>query len=318
MEKNMKDPNLIIVGGPPAGGPPSKVHEERFSVITIGTGNPMPNPNRASASTVVQYNGKYYVVDTGDGVSRNFTKYKMAFSDINAVLISHLHLDHTSDYSEIVVNRWMTTGKEMTLIGPPRTGSLHTSLLDIFADDLVYRMYREASSRGISEIGMFKGITIKELTGKNTFELDGIKFSTADLVHTQYNLGYRFEANGKSIVVSGDTDYSTNLVELAKGVDILVLDVSTNMAQKSSDVVFEDPNIKKPEPKYEFSGNFNVNPHMDVEKGAKTAVEANPKKVVLTHFGPAPIELDKIISIFRKAGYDGEIIEAFDGLEINP
>ena len=39
-----------------------------------------------------------------------------------------------------------------------------------------------------------------------------------------YNLGYKFEAEGCSVVVSGDTSYDEDLVALAKGVDILVLD----------------------------------------------------------------------------------------------
>ena len=85
-----------------------------------------------------------------------------------------------------------------------------------------------------AQIGMFSGVTVKEIYGPKTFTYDGLKIKTAVMADTMFNLAYRFEADGKlSIVISGDTAYDPDLVELAKGVDILVLDCDAFVAGDS-------------------------------------------------------------------------------------
>ncbi|MCP4136504.1 MAG: MBL fold metallo-hydrolase [bacterium] len=303
----------------PVGPPPSYSHEQEFSVITIGTGNPIPNKNRASACTMVQYKGKYYLVDTGNGSNNSMAINGYAFSDIKAIFFSHLHADHTTDYIDIMINRWMTGGKELEVIGPPRSGDYHKFMLSFFADDLIYRKFR-GNKTGVSDIGMFSGVNIKELTGKNEFELDGMIINTSKMIHTQYNLAYRFDVDGKSIVISGDTSYNDDLVILSKNADILVIDTSTMPVAETGaeENVFTDEAIVKPVPVYDYSGDFNVAPHMGIEDVAKTAAGANVKKVVITHLAAKPLNMDRIREQFSAAGFIGEVIEARDGLEINP
>ncbi len=303
----------------PVGPPPSYSHEQEFSAITIGTGNPIPNENRASASTMIQYKGKYYLVDTGNGSNNSMALNGYAFSDIRAIFFSHLHADHTTDYIDIMINRWMTGGKDLEVVGPPRSGDYHKFLLSFFADDLIYRKFR-GNKTGVSDTGMFSGVNIKEITGKNEFELDGMIINTSKMIHTQYNLAYRFDVDGKSIVISGDTSYNDNLVTLSKDVDILVIDTSTMAVAEAGaeENVFIYETIVKPEPIYKYSGDFNVAPHMGIEDVAKTAAGANVKKVVITHLAAKSLNMDRIRQQFRTAGFAGEVIEAQDGLEINP
>lgn len=300
--------------------PKNYVHKQNFSVVTVGTGNPIPDRNRASSCTMIQYNNKYYLLDTGNGTNDVMATNGFAFSNINAILYTHLHADHTTDFVDIMINRWMTGGKELQIMGPPRCGGYYNFMLDFFADDLTYRQYR-GIKRGVTELGMFKGVDVTEYTGTNTFNLDGMKVSTEALTHTMYNLGYRFEAEGKSIVVSGDTSFDPNLIKLAKDADVLVIDaniVASTAKKGTEEQAFTDDAIDKPKPKYEFAGNFDVAPHMGMDEVAKTAVEANVKTVVLTHLSPAPFNLDKALAFFKEAGFKGQVLEAKDGLEINP
>jgi hypothetical protein len=53
---------------------PAYPHEKAFSIVTLGTGSPELNPRRASACTLIQYRGAYYVVDTGNGSSLSFIR----------------------------------------------------------------------------------------------------------------------------------------------------------------------------------------------------------------------------------------------------
>jgi ribonuclease BN (tRNA processing enzyme) len=311
----------------PKGGPPpmpkSFDHKQPFSVITMGTNCPALSEKRASTCTVVQFNGKYYVLDTGNGAALNFGKGGYALSDIEAIMFTHLHLDHTSDYMEVLVNRWMTGAKELDLIGPPRTAEMHKVMTEFYADDLLYRMLR-GRARGVDESGMFKDVNAKDLTGANTFELDGMKVTTAELTHTMYNLGYRFDVNGQSIVVSGDTSFDEDLITLAKDADILVMDSGSLMpkmamkdAETSETDVFEDGS-KKPKPRYKFSGNFDVQPHVDLTDIITIVTKANVKKLVLSHFPPFAIDEKQVVKWIREGGYKGEVIFGYDTLEINP
>lgn len=298
-------------------------HKQKFSVITVGTGNPIPDQNRASACTMIQYNGKYYLLDTGNGTNDVMAFNNYAFKDINAIMFTHLHADHTTDFVDVMINRWMTGGKEMQIMGPPRSGGYYNFMIDFFADDLTYRQFR-GIKRGITEVGMFKGVDVTELTGDNSFQLDGMTVNTAALTHTMYNLGYRFEADGKVIVVSGDTSFDPNLIKLAKNADVLVIDTGSTHSRvqrpkpgAEEGEAFTDKTIMKPKPKDKFAGNFDVAPHMSLEENAKIAVEANVKKVVLTHLSPDTFKMEDVMPYFRKAGFKGEVIEGKDGLEIN-
>ena len=115
--------------GPPPPLPPYP-HETEFSVITVGTGNPQPSLERASACSMLQYRGKYYVVDMGNGAQNSMlrgAKGTFAFRDIAALCFTHFHQDHTNDYFDIVTNRWLTGGKEVTRGRTPRGARRSTS-----------------------------------------------------------------------------------------------------------------------------------------------------------------------------------------------
>ena len=211
--------------GPPPMIPPYP-HETDFSVITVGTGNPMPSLERASPSTMIQYRGKYFLVDMGNGTQHGLLKGEkgtFAARDIAALCFTHFHQDHTNDFFDIMTTRWLARGGELTIAGPPGARALHEFLITFFKDDLAYRWLHQFE-RGLTGAGMFTDVDVKELTGSASFSVAGVEVSTAELTHTMYDLGYRFEAAGKSVVVSGDTTYDERLVGLAKDADVLIMD----------------------------------------------------------------------------------------------
>lgn len=304
--------------GPPPPIPPYP-HETEFSVITVGTGNPQPSLERAGASTMLQYRGKYYLVDMGNGAQNSLLrgeKGTFAYRDIVAVCFTHFHQDHTNDYFDVMTNRWLTGGKEVTVVGPPGARALHEFLVTFFKDDLAYRWLREVR-RGLTGAGMFTGVTIEELTGANSFRLVDLEVTTAELTHTMYNLGFRFEGSGGSVVVSGDTAYDERLVSLAKEADVLVMDGDERFAgDEGYEMAPAEVLDEKYRPGGTHGGDFEVRPHATMPEIAQMAAAAHVKHLVLTHLRAGPVDEQSVRTTLRAGGYAGKVTFAVDGLEI--
>jgi ribonuclease Z len=304
--------------GPPPPIPPYP-HETEFSVITVGTGNPQPNLERASACTMLQFKGAYYIVDMGNGAQNSMlrgAKGTFPFRDIAALCFTHFHQDHTNDYFDIMTNRWLTGGKEVTLVGPPGVAALHEFFTTFFKDDLCYRLLRELP-RGLSGTGMFEGVTLKEITGAQRFRLGGLEVTTAKLTHTMYNLGYRFEGSGKSVVVSGDTSFDERLVDLAAGADVLVIDGDERWGgapeHKMAPLEMLEPRYR---PEGRYGGDFTVRPHATLDEIAAMAAAAGAKHLVVTHLRGGKVDEETVRAVLRNGGYRGRVTVGVDGLEI--
>jgi ribonuclease BN (tRNA processing enzyme) len=331
----------MVTKGPPTGsrpGPPplapSYRHAQSFSVITVGTGSPDLSEARMSACTMIQYNGKYYTVDTGTGCIFSFRKAapdangatEFAVRDIRAMFFSHLHQDHTTCYFDVATLRWMTGGKDMLLGGPPNTGRMHEFLTSFWKDDLTYRLLRRASEQNLTAsaveaaaVGMFSGVTTKEMNAPESFEYDGMKISVAVMTHTMFDLAYKFEAEGKSIVISGDTAFDADLLDFAKGVDLLVLDCDAWTPGPSPQLLDPTKLPARFQPEGQYGGNFSVSPHMNFDDVVKVLVGAQPKVAVMTHFRPvSKPEPAALLAAAKEAGYRGTIELAEDGKEFFP
>jgi ribonuclease Z len=307
----------------PGHGPPPPIpaypHDTDFSVITVGTGNPQPNLERASACTMVQFQGKYIVVDMGNGAQNSLlkgAKGTFPFRDIAALCFTHFHQDHTNDYFDIMTNRWLTGGEEVVVAGPPGVAALHHFLVTFFKDDLCYRWLREVA-RGLSSTGMFIGVETKEITGAQQFELAGLTVTTAELTHTMYDLGYRFEGAGKSVVVSGDTSYDERLVALAKRADVLVMDGDERWpGDKGFKMAPVEALPEEYRPVGRYGGDFRVPPHATLPDVASMAAAAEVKHIVLTHFRAGRVDEESVRRELQEHGFGGRVTFGADGMEV--
>ncbi|MBP2650314.1 MAG: fold metallo-hydrolase [Firmicutes bacterium] len=309
--------------------PNIKASEQDFSVITVGSGAPGLLPSRAESMTAIQYKGNYFVVDCGARTTANLLADGISFNKISLLLFTHLHADHSTDFPDLLIYRASFGGKELSIVGPPNTTQLYEFFRQFYRDDILYRgmVYNEETS-----VGTLKGVKVRELTGSNQFTFEGVNIETAEMVHTMYDLAYKFSANGKTIVVSGDTTYNENLINLAKDVDVLVMEgiglsevttkaVSPN-AVNSNNYQQHKIDGETPKPLTKFAGNFTVESHAGFTELLEIAKKTNVKKLVLTHIHPK-VKVDdafiqEVQQRFKAAGYNGEVILATDGLEINP
>jgi ribonuclease BN (tRNA processing enzyme) len=277
-------------------------------VITLGTGSPAYHPERSGPSALVYYKGHYFLVDMGNGTQARLHEAGIPARDIDTILFTHLHLDHSEEFIPIAITAWLQGQDHLKIIGPPRTKAYHDFLIDFYHEDMAYRAWR--SGRSMEKI---QNVDIKELKGDDRFEDHGVSISTAEVAHTAFTLAYRFDADGKSIVISGDLSYSESLIHLSKDANVLVMDASGYIRKR-------DPGQGPPrrEPKRVRTGDKDwPKPHASLDEIAQMAEKAKAKKMVLTHYGPGEIDKEATAGVIQKI-YHGEIIFGRDLLETVP
>jgi ribonuclease Z len=279
-----------------------------MEVVLLGTGYPRPFPDRAGPATAVIVNDKFFVVDAGRAVVLRLSALKAPLPEVAAVLLTHLHSDHTSGLPDLFATSWAMGRKHpLQLYGPRGTQEMVDGLLKFYAYDIhVRRDLTEELEPDGARIDMH----IVE---------EGTVYKDADVTITAFKVdhrpvepafGYKFEAGGKMVVISGDTAPSDNLVKFAHGADILVHEVfmpgyffePDHASQGRGDPVAVARRLSR----Y----------HTNAEQVGKIAAAAKVKKLVFTHIIPSK-DGEKMRELASK-NFKGEIIVGSDLLHVAP
>jgi len=201
--------------------PRSEEKTSKTRLILLGTGGgPRPRKESSGSSQVVVANGTAYVVDCGDGVARQLVLAGLPLPTLRHVFITHQHSDHTADYGNLIWLAW-TAGlrSRVDTWGPPPLERMTKLFFEMNAVDLEARISTEG------RVELVPLVHVHELQKGGLFlEDENVKVTAALVDHPPMvpAFAYRFDAADRSIVISGDTKRSDNLVELARGADVLV------------------------------------------------------------------------------------------------
>ena len=272
-----------------------------LQVILLGTGYPRPDANHAAAATAIVAGNEWFVVDAGRGVTMRIAATDLTYDKLSAIFITHFHSDHIAGLPDLFDTSWQFGRKTrpFELYGPPGIARIAKAMLDFFRDDIHYR-------RDLLEKHPAAGATIKTHDVREGVVYDdGQVRVTAFLVDhrpVEPAFGYRFDSGGHSIVVSGDTRPTPNLVKFAKGADILVLEA-----------YLPEHFLKVDTP--EVAARL-MHYHTSAEEAGQIAAEAGVKTLVLTHLIPAGAA-----ETFRqRAGkaFKGKIVVGDDLIRVSP
>ncbi|MFA9273966.1 MAG: MBL fold metallo-hydrolase [Candidatus Aquirickettsiella gammari] len=277
-------------------------------LILLGTaGGPTPKKNRAAPAQIILIDGEAYVVDCGNGVAQQIVKAGIKLSAVRHVFLTHHHSDHNADYGNLMLLAWAADlDHRIDTYGPAPIKRMTQQFLALNAFDIKTRIQDEGRR------------PLKQWIYPHELKSDGlvmqnqqVKVTAAQVVHPPVtpSFAYRFEHQGKSIVISGDTSYSDSLVRLAQGADMLVHEI---MHTPSLDqLLATEPNATRLKEHLLAS-------HSTAEQVGRVATKAKVKKLVLSHFVPGgyPYLDDSVWLNAVRPYFDGEIIVGSDLIEI--
>jgi len=194
-----------------------------IEVTLLGTGSPPPVMDRFGPSTLVEAGGQKFLFDAGRGSLQRLTQMKVKYREVRGVFFTHLHSDHLVGFPDLWLTGWLNGRRDTPLQvwGPKGTERMMSYLEQAFDYDIKIRLYDDRPPPD--------GVVIiaKDINEEVVYEKDGVKIIAFEVDHKPIKpaFGYRIDYGGHSVVLSGDTGFSENLIRYAKGVDLLVHEV---------------------------------------------------------------------------------------------
>ncbi len=267
-----------------------------MQLITLGTGSPIPDPSRAGPATLVRAGGRDFLFDCGRGVLMRAAAAGTGPVAFTAVLLTHLHSDHTTDLNDIITMRWVGSlePNPLPLVGPVGTERLADRTLAMLSDDVGYRVAHH------DDLNWEPACSVTEVSDGVAYDDGTVRIIAAPTDHAPVHptVGYRIEAEGTAVVIAGDTVPCPGLDRLCAGADVYVQTV----VRKS---------LIEPIPFARLQDILDY--HSSVEDAAATAARAGVDTLVLTHLVPAPAPgSEPEWEAEARAGFDGTVVVAHD------
>ncbi|MEJ8819279.1 MBL fold metallo-hydrolase [Lacibacter sp. H407] len=273
---------------------------QTITVTLLGTGAPQPTIDRFGAATLVEAGGRYFLFDCGRGVTQRLWQKKIGAGKVNYLFLTHLHSDHIVGIPDLWLLGLMpgTFGNRkqaLEVYGPAGTNDMIQGLKLAYQWDIKTRVAEYPSADSGSNV---KANDVREgvVYDKNGVKITAFWVNHSDIIDSA--LGYRLDYMGRSVVISGDTRYSENLIQYSKGADLLIHEVIAIR----EDVAATQPLARKI-----------INFHTTPEDAGKIFALAKPKLAVYTHVAiptldpsKPPLTTDDIIARTRKY-YSGQL-----------
>ena len=273
-----------------------------MKVTLLGTGGPRPDPRRQGPAAVVQIGDECLLFDSGRGVVIQLVRAGVRLANVNPVFITHHHYDHLGDLGDLILSTWLQGRKQpLKIYGPAGILEVVDGLVNhVYAKDIAFR------TQGEPAVGGWKPVDPVEIGAGLVAETPRWRVTAREVVHGNgleippslnwVALGYRIEAEGKVLAISGDTIDCAGLDALASGADVLVQDCYL------ADAELTDAHAQL------------LARHVHTTSGVvgKIATRNKVGKLVLTHFREKSDALMRALEADVRRDYDGALVVGED------
>lgn len=225
-------------------------------IVVVGSGSIVPSPERFGSGLLIETGSLRIGVDPGPGYLEKLRRLRVSPKSLLACFITHFHLDHVADLLPLLMlwaydqdGKPSTSPGKLNLVGPAGLSQL------------VHTIAEETFPYLSRTMGCNRYTTTAELRNGGVWESKGLRAVAAEVEHFN-GLAYRFEAEHRSVVFSGDTTPDERLVKLAKGCDVLIHECS-------------------------FPEEVMLGKHTSEKQLAKLVETIRPRTIVATHLYPA-------------------------------
>jgi len=283
----------------------SIAQEHDIKLTFLGTGAPRPSPTRYGPSILLEAGETKILVDAGPGMRQRIFQaggFEL-LTDINTVLITHLHYDHTIELPNLWLTGWLFGRKtNMKVFGPEGTSEFMNHFEQAFDWDLRYRYLTNVHKEG-------SDLITEDIEPGVFYNQNGIKITAFDVAHLPLDpeteellglegatFGYRVDYKGRSVVFSGDTRSlpKSEIIEISKGVDVLIHETQIPYPGESKEAKL---------------ANVSMIVHSTPAQVAHVFSEARPRLGIYSHIIPPETTRDELLSM---TNYDGEMEVAED------
>jgi ribonuclease Z len=272
-----------------------------LQVLLLGTaGGPTFNAQRLGIGTLVLAGPEKLLFDAGRSITTGMSRMGIDPVDVTKVFITHLHSDHVISLPELYLFPWVSQGRSAPLQvwGPEGTRSMMENLQKAFAFDIHIR--RDVDEKASPDGVKFVATDIRQGV---VYDANGVKVTAFLVDHGPVKpaFGYRVDYRGHSVVMSGDTKPSDNLVQFAQGADVLIHEVGRSK---------QDPALLGP-PNERIAGGFGTRQqlrtiadhHTDPAEAGQVFQRVKPKLAVFSHYNVAPAATVPLV----KQNYSGRV-----------
>jgi len=213
-----------------------------FRVTLLGTGVPIPRPERFGPSTLIEAGDQKLLIDAGRGATIRLYQLGVSMGRIDALLLTHYHSDHTVGIPDLWLTGWLPPhfAKRTTpfhVIGPTGAKTLMAHLEKAYALDIAIRTEDERlPAEGIA-------IAVEEFAADGiVYERNGLRVIAFEVDHGEAikpAYGYRIEYGSRAAVISGDTRFNANVIKYGAGADLMIHEVAIVRAELASEAYIQ-------------------------------------------------------------------------------
>ena len=294
---------LLTTAAMHAGPRPQVQNGNDFSlkVILLGTaGGPTINAQRVGIGTLVVAGSEMLLFDCGRGVPAAMSRLSIAPADVTKIFLTHLHSDHVIAIPELYLFPWASQGRARAfqVWGPDGTKALMENLQKAFAFDIHIR-------RDVDEKFPAEGIKVvaTDIHESVVYEVNGVKVTAFLVDHGPVKpaFGYRVDYQGHSVVLSGDTRPSENLIKFARGTDLLIHEVGRS---KQDPALIGPPDELLPNSRQtRLQAKTIADHHTDSLEAGKVFDAVKPKLAMFSHINGTPATIVPLV----RQNYDGPV-----------